>query len=72
MSSPYEEMFGEPRIGRPQKSVGIRTGDNAITQTARRRAARVLRLRHKEEFEQLMRDEADFLLNGSKVLVLKD
>lgn len=64
-ASTYEEMFGGAFIGRPPMSehpTGNRaTGDPRITEAARRRATRVLRVLHREEFERLMQQEIKFL-----------
>ena len=60
--SPFLKLFGDAGVGRPRNdSVGLPTGDPRITSLARRRATRVLRLLHKEEFEELMQREADYI-----------
>lgn len=64
MSSQYEELFGGAYVGRPrynEKSAGAPTGDPQITEKARRRATRVLRVLHQEEYEELMAEEAKHL-----------
>jgi hypothetical protein len=50
--------------GRPLKEeqpIGVPTGDPRITEAARRRATRVLKERHRDEFELLMETEAGYL-----------
>jgi hypothetical protein len=61
-ASPFEELFGEGVAGRPAESVGVRTGNPEITKAARARATRVIRWRHKDEFEEVMKLEAEYLL----------
>lgn len=64
MESPFAELFGEGVRGRPLKEeepMGISTGDPQITEAARRRATRVIKWRHRKEFESLMAAEAAYL-----------
>jgi hypothetical protein len=64
MSSRYLELFGEGRRGRPvseDEPTGVATGDPNITKMARRRATRVLKAENRERFEDLMREEAEYL-----------
>jgi hypothetical protein len=66
--SQYEGLFGSGSVGRPpldEQPTGITTGDRKITEIARRRATRVLKLKHQEEFEELMAQEAEHLLGSS-------
>lgn len=69
MESEFVRLFGEGLRGRPKNEdgpVGISTGDPKITELARRRATRVLRAENKDRFEQLMRQEAEYLLCGAE------
>lgn len=66
--SRYEEMFGHAGPGRPPKEdlpLGMPTGDPAVTERARRRATRVLKTLRRKEFEELMREEAEWLVANS-------
>lgn len=65
MESQYEKMFGEGYIGRPpaeEHPTGRPTGNRAVTEAARRRATRVLKVKHQREFEKLMDEEITFLM----------
>lgn len=69
MYSEFVALFGQPSAGRPKNEdepIGISTGDPRVTEMARRRAARVLRARYAEEFEMLMRQEAEYLLSRAE------
>lgn len=71
MGSRYNEMFGEGYRGRPRSDenpTGRPTGDPVITELARRRATRVLKAVHEDEFEELMAEEAEFLQAESVAL----
>jgi hypothetical protein len=71
MHSEFLELFGVVAAGRPRREenpTGVPTGDPRVTELARRRASRVLRYRHQSEFEELMQQEAEFLLNNSSAL----
>lgn len=71
--SKFEELFGEGYRGRPRNEenpVGTPTGDPAITEVARRRATRVLKAENKERFEELMREEAEYLKSQTNVPAL--
>lgn len=60
--SPYEETFGrQAGPGRPRGEGGLRSGDKAITEQARRRAKRVLMERHAQEFERLFKQEIKYI-----------
>lgn len=64
MPSRFQELFGEGYRGRPRNDempVGTPTGDPRITELARRRATRVLKAENPERFEELMRQEAEWL-----------
>lgn len=70
LRSKYYEMFGESVVGRPpleENPVGLPTGDRRLTERARRRATRVLKVVHRDEFERLMREEILWLMeNGDE------
>lgn len=68
MPSRFQELFGEGYRGRPRNDempVGMPTGDPRITELARRRATRVLKAEYPDRFEELMRQEAEWLLGGA-------
>ena len=59
--SPYEDMFGASRVGRPVGTGESRGGSTRLTEMARRRAKRVLVEKHIEEFETLFALELEYL-----------
>lgn len=62
--SPYQHLFGEGYLGRPRSDehpTGRPTGDKKLTETARRRASRVLRVVFETEFNALMDMELKYL-----------
>jgi hypothetical protein len=64
----YEELFGESSPGRPPWDVpstgaATLTGDKSLTERARRRATRVLKHLHADEFAALMQAEIEYLRN---------
>jgi hypothetical protein len=62
--SPFQTLFGEGYVGRPRRDefpTGRPTGDRRLTETARRRATRVLRHIYQDQFERLMTLEAAWL-----------
>lgn len=62
--SPFQALFGEGYVGRPRREefpTGRPTGNRRLTETARRRATRVLRHVYQAEFERLMTLEAAWL-----------
>jgi hypothetical protein len=64
VASPFQALFGEGYVGRPLRNehpIGMPTGNSRTTEAARRRATRVLRYLYREEFERLMKMEAEWL-----------
>lgn len=65
VESPFQALFGEGYVGRPRSNeypTGMPTGNRRLTETARRRATRVLRYLYSQEFQRLMEMEAEYLL----------
>jgi hypothetical protein len=63
--SPFEALFGDGYVGRPRREefpTGVPTGDRRLTETARRRATRVLKHIYEDEFRALMEMEIEWLL----------
>lgn len=62
--SPFQALFGNAGVGRPVRSshpTGVSTGDPQLTEAARRRAARVIRVIEREMFDRIMEMEVDYL-----------
>jgi hypothetical protein len=63
--SPFEVLFGDGYVGRPRREefpTGVPTGDRRLTETARRRATRVLKHIYEDEFRALMEMEIEWLM----------
>lgn len=62
VASEYHDLFGSSQPGRPPGTVPVAvTGDPRITTQAVRRATRVLKARHMDEYAELVSKEAEYL-----------